>query len=131
MKYQEYWDFVEWSATPSPVRVPKTQQEFAKIKSIHNATLSKWKRVEGFDNDRWRLVTENMGDKLPDVIYALQNRIFKDGNPKAIEMFVNWARDVMPTVKVIHEGRIDVSDPETKKSIDEMNKMAKKIYYGK
>lgn len=126
-KYGEYWRFIEWLATPTPLRNPKTQGEFAKENSLHHSTLSIWKLIEGFSDDLWTAVTRRMKDDIPDVVYALKSRIFKDGNPRAVELFIQWARDVMPTLVVKHEGAIDISDPKTKEIIDKVNKITKEL----
>lgn len=126
-KYREYWELVNWFATPAPARNPKSVAELAKVLSLHRTTLQRWENVEGFYEDIWKIVGKEMGKEMSTIVQALKNRIFKDGNPKAVEMFINWARDISPTIVVKHEGKLDITDPKTKDILDKVNQLTKEL----
>ena len=111
-KYAEYWAFIEWTATPSPLRKPQTQRDFARDHSIHETQLSRWRAMPEFNRDVVDKVSELMRDDLSDVMYALRNKIFKEGNAAEVKLFLEWATKWMPTIKLEHAGSVEgiVSD---------------------
>lgn len=102
--FNEYWVFVNWIATPTPLRKPQTQEDLSKELSVNGVTLSRWKCMPEYRRDVNKLVAEKMGDYTADVSYALLNRIFKDGNAAEIRLFREWAQEWMPSINVNLKG---------------------------
>lgn len=127
-KYVEYWDFVQWMATPTPLRKPATQQEFAKVHSMHYNQLGRWRAMPEFKTDVIAKVADLIGDDLSDVMYSLRNKIFKDGNAAEVRLFLEWVTKWMPEVKVRFEGRLEqTSSPELTAIIKEFEGKLKDI----
>lgn len=86
----EYYDFIEWIATPSSIRNPKTQQELSKKFGVGQDTLSEWKSRQYF----WEEVTKkrkNWGrERTPEVILAMYNRIIKTGNAAEVKLWLEY-----------------------------------------
>ena len=104
-KFSEYHDFIFWCAIPEHLRKPATQGEFAKEKSMHESQLSRWKAMPEFRKDLVEKVTELMSHKISNVMYALENRIYKDGNASEVRLFLEWVIKWMPEIKLNLEGR--------------------------
>ena len=70
-KKDEFLQFAEWVALPSPLREPQTQEEWAKEQGIKPGTLSAWKQKPEF----WEVVAGQRKlwcrDKTSDVIAGL------------------------------------------------------------
>lgn len=64
--------FKLWLATPSALRIPQTQGEFADKFGIHPGTLSDWKDVPGFMDDVVKTAKRLAREFTPDVIHALR-----------------------------------------------------------
>src|SRR3990167_10453227 len=125
-KYAEYWDFVKWIATPTPLRKPANQREFAKVHSMHETTLSKWRRMPEFRRDVINAVAEMMHDDLSDVMYSLKNRIFKDGSAAEVKLFLEWATKWIPEVRITGDGSGSLSD-EAKRLVTEYEEKLKNL----
>lgn len=123
--YEEYWRMVEWLATPTPMREPKTQVELAKELSLHFTTLSRWQRVEGCYADIRAQMKRTLRGELPNVLYALKNKIFKDGNAKEIQLFLQWVDDFVEKQEISHTGSIDVDNPDVKKIVSDFESKLK------
>jgi hypothetical protein len=102
LKHQmEFLDFIEWIATPSTIRSPKTQQELAKKFGVGQDTISEWKNRPRF----WASVYERRRqfgrERMPDVIMALYNRIMRTGNAPEVKLwlqyFENWSERIITT----------------------------------
>ncbi len=88
-KYPEFVKFVQWFATPTQFRVPKTQKEFAKLVGVNEDTLTDWKQHPRF----WPLVQQALGswvkEQIPDAIGALQQKILsKKATGSEIELLL-------------------------------------------
>lgn len=128
-RYPEYWRVVEWHATPSPARRPGTLQELAKEISIHNSTISRWKLADCYFTDVQNATKRFIRDDLPDVMYSLRNKIFKEGNATEIRLFLEWATDHSAKIKIEHDGKIqteDISDPEVRQLINKFDEALRK-----
>lgn len=125
-KYQEYWRLINWFAMPSPLRKPGTLGELAKELSVHAVTLSRWQRVDGFYRDVRTKIKEELRGELPDVLYSLRNKIFKEGNSKEIKLFLQWVDDFVEKTEIEHTGELGVS-PELQKLAAEFNDKIKAV----
>lgn len=110
-KYGEYWRFIHWIATPTPLRKPSTQKELSKEIGVNETTLGRWRRMPEFKNDVFRVVADNMADETADVMYSLRNKIFKEGNAAEVKLFLEWVAKWVPTIKL--DGVIPELSPET------------------
>ena len=117
-KLGDYWDFVAWMATPSMKREYKTQREFARVHSIHENQLGKWKQMPEFGRDLMKLVQKNLTEYTGDVGYALLAKIFKDGSAAEIRLWREWAHEIMPAMRVEHTVTEDGS-----KTVEEVKKV--------
>jgi hypothetical protein len=126
LKHQaEYLDFIEWIATPSASRKPKTQQELAKKFRVGQDTLSEWKQR----NDFWKNVAQKRRqwgqERTPDVIMALYNRILKTGSAQEVKLwlqyFEDWSENNPPVFDPLKRKYGDLTDAE----LDERIKKAK------
>lgn len=115
--YPEYWKLVEWLATPTPARRPATQKELAKELSVHFTTLSRWIAIPECYRDVRQRIKQELRGELPNVLYALKNKIFKDGNAKEIKLFLQWADDFVEKHEVEHRGALDIETPEVRKLV--------------
>ena len=116
----EYWDFVNWIATPTPLREPKTQRELGVKIGITEVTLSRWKLTPEYGSDVMLRVRYKMRDDTANVWAALRNKIFEKGDAAEVKLFLEWAHDWMSGIKVKHSGEIEISADE--KEIEEIAK---------
>jgi len=116
LKHQiEYLDFITWIATPSALRIPKTQQELSKKFGVGQDTLSEWKSRHDF----WKRVAEKRKkwgqERTPDVIMALFNRIIKTGGAPEVKLwlqyFENWSEKIISIEPPLRKYA-DLSDSE-------------------
>lgn len=88
IKQAEYDEFLTWTALPSRLRTPKTQQELARKLKVDPSTLSDWKREQTF----WQEVNERIWasarDRNSDVIDALYQGILRTKNPSLIKIWL-------------------------------------------
>lgn len=110
--YAEYWRLVEWSAIPTPMRKPQKQDDLAKELGIHTTTLSRWKLIPEFYRDVRSKIKASLRNELPDVFYALRNKIYKDGDAREIKLFLQWVDDFIEKTEVEHKGEITTTNPE-------------------
>lgn len=72
---EAYEAFIQWSATPSKLREPKTMKEFEKVWKLPDRyTSNEFKRRADFHERRLKTFWDWMFDKFPDVIYAVYTR---------------------------------------------------------
>lgn len=64
----EQVEFMRFLALPKKARQPKTQREFAKLNGVDEATLSDWKRIDGFMAEVKRIAVSLVDDDVPDII---------------------------------------------------------------
>jgi hypothetical protein len=130
-KYPEYWKLVEWLATPTPARKPATLQLLAKELGLHFTTLSRWQRVENCYRDIRERIKKELRSDLPNVLYALKNRIYKDGSAKEIKLFLQWVDDFVEKHEVDHTGIVDFDNPEIKLAVGEFELKLKQSLFKK
>lgn len=73
--------FQEWLALPEIERMPLNQRALAKELELNEATLSRWRRLPGFEVEVQRLIRENIGDALAEVMYAFKAEAKKGSFP--------------------------------------------------
>lgn len=73
--------FQEWLALPDLERMPLNQRALAKELELNEATLSRWRRLPGFETEVQRLIRENIGDALADVMGAFKAEAKKGSFP--------------------------------------------------
>jgi hypothetical protein len=134
-KESEYLQFINWIAKPYSAREPKTQIELAKLLEVEEATLSDWKKREGF----WDLVRAEIKDwakeKTAEVIDAVfkgatsQDSKGQSANAKLwLQYIEDWAekKDISvydPEKETRAKSLLDVynnydeSDPQTKTTV--------------
>ena len=102
-KKLEYQKFVEWMGLPIPERNPKEQKQLALDLDVEEATLSDWKKTDGF----WDLVkTERKKwakDKMSNVLAGLYKKAIKDGSAAEVKLFMQYAGEFVEELKVIKE----------------------------
>ena len=88
--YYEYSRLVNWIATPTPLRNPRTLAELAKELSVHQTTLSRWQNVDGFYGDVRQQIEHEASYHLADVLYALTNKIYQTGRAREVKLFLDY-----------------------------------------
>lgn len=63
--------FQEWLALPKCDRVPASQEMLAREMGVHMSTLSKWKRLDGWQEAVNAKVRSTLGERLNEVYGAL------------------------------------------------------------
>lgn len=106
----EYQRLVRWCATPTPLRIPDTQGKLAVELQLDETTLSRWKRMPEFYGDVRLEIKRTMRDEVPDVLYALRNRIFQKGSKGEVKLFLEWVDEFIPTTKLITDS-LNPTDP--------------------
>lgn len=115
--YPEYWKFVGWIATPTPLRNLKTQRDLAKELQVHEVTLSVWKSVEGFRDDVRRKIKEWAGDDTPNVIRGLRRKAIQDGTAAEVKLWLQWVDDWVPKEETKHSGTVETELSEESKKL--------------
>jgi len=88
-KDAERLQFIEWLATPSTERKPRTQAELAQHLGVEPATLSDWKRSLGLCEEVRRRVDERVREHHPDVLAALVRKA-KQGDVQAQKLYLQY-----------------------------------------
>lgn len=91
--------FMYWLATPKFERKPHTQGEFAKTIKVTERTLSRWKKLEGFDAEVNRIARHNLKKHVPDVLGALA-REAKAGSFQHLQLFLKIAEEYEESVNL-------------------------------
>lgn len=60
--------FLLWLMLPSRERVPLSQQMLAKELGVREETLSRWKQLPGFEEERLRLIRESIGREAHEIM---------------------------------------------------------------
>ena len=63
--------FIQWLALPESERVPKTQKELAGELNLRPATLSRWKRLPGFDLAVLKEAGRRLGQRMPEILAVI------------------------------------------------------------
>lgn len=102
----EYIRFVQWIASPIPLRVPKTQEEFAKEVGVNEDTLADWKKREGFW-DRVIKETKHWGkDKTATVLLSLYQKAITEGDAARVKLWLQYINDWVEKQDVAVSGTL-------------------------
>lgn len=74
-----------WLALPKRERKPKTARLLSDELGVDEATLYRWRKIDGFNDEVRKLIKENLHDDLPDV-YAALRREAKAGSFQHIKL---------------------------------------------
>lgn len=129
LTYPEYWKFVAWIATPTPLRRSQTQKELARELSVHEVTLSVWKCVDGFGNDVRREVRKWAGDSTGTIIAALRRNIIKNGNAAEVKLWLQWVEDWQEKSGI--EQKVQVEEKKSEEDKQELLDAFDLAFYGK
>ena len=124
-RYPEYHRLVEWLATPTPARNPKTLLLLAKELGVHFTTLSRWQAVDGCYEDVRKRIKKELRSDLANVFQALRNKIFKEGNAREIKLFLQWADDFVEKHEIEQKNAIEFNDPEVRKLVSDFESKLK------
>lgn len=64
------YKFLLWLSLPTWEREPISQQLLAEEMGIREETLSRWKQLPGFDEERLRLIRESIGKEAHEIMGA-------------------------------------------------------------
>jgi Helix-turn-helix of insertion element transposase len=95
--------FIEWLATPKQYRKPKTQRLFAQVIQVDEATLSDWKRLDGFLDDVTALARFHLKGSLSDIFAALSKAAIA-GDVPAIKLALEVAGEYTPKQDITSAG---------------------------
>ena len=112
----EFQEFIEWIALPSKIRKPKTQKELANELGVDNATLSDWKKVEGFWDKVKELRKLWVQDKVSNILSGLYNKALK-GDTSAAKMLLEYANEFTEVTEVKHKIERNLT-PEEKEQLN-------------
>lgn len=88
LKQAEYYEFVQWIATPEPFRDPKTQMAFQEQYHISHDTLARWKHDPNFWDDVRRVWEGRARERSGTVIEALYMKIRNKPDPISIKLWM-------------------------------------------
>ncbi len=100
LKPVAYMRFIEWVATPEPLREPKTQIELAKVLKVNDSTLSDWKKIDTFWLDVEERIKSWMQDKTPNVMGKLYAQIMKEGKAQEVKLWLQYGVGFSEKVQV-------------------------------
>lgn len=69
--------FIEWLSLPTRQREPFSQGMLAAELGVAEATLSRWKHLEGFDDEVQATIRRNLGDVLNEVVGSFKDEAKK------------------------------------------------------
>ena len=75
-----------------------------------------------FHRDMVERISRTMSDRLANVMYALENKIYKEGNAAEVRLYLEWALKWWPEVKIHLE-----QTGETTLSDDTVTRLAKEF----
>ena len=81
---------IEWLAVPKGVRQPSTQEELATQIGVTRRTISRWKKLPGFQEAVCQRSCLLLRDRLPDVLGKLGD-LAEAGNLQAIKLVLKAA----------------------------------------
>lgn len=122
-KLTEFQEFIEWVSLPSGLREPTTQKELAKKFGVDNATLSDWKKVEGFWDEVKKKRQLWVQDKVSNVLYGVYNKALT-GDVNAAKLLMGYANEFTETTEIKHKIERDLT-PEEKEQLNKALEYAK------
>ena len=79
--------FIEWLALPKYERFPPTQDLLAAEMGLNPATLTRWKKEDGFQRAVNDIAQQHLGGSVPEVLGALRREAEK-GSYQHIKLFL-------------------------------------------
>jgi len=122
LKQAEYYEFVQWIATPEPFRRLQTQQDFQREHKISHDTLARWKHDPNFWEDVRRVWEGKAKERTASVIEALYLKIVKKPDPISIELWMKLIEGFTPQSGQVQPGIATVTpelSDEQKKLLDQ------------
>ncbi len=112
-KKQEFQEFVEWIAQPAKLRDPKDQIGLAQKLGVDNATLSDWKKVEGFWDEVRKLRKDWVQDKVSNILLGVYSKALK-GDVNAAKLLMEYSNEFTETSEIKHriEGVLTAEQQE-------------------
>lgn len=95
--------FMHWLATPKFGRDPGTQGLFAEKLGVNEATLSRWKKQDGFDAEVNSIARRELKKHVPDVFGTLAREAI-DGSFQHLQLFLKVAEEYEELVRNEHSG---------------------------
>lgn len=99
-----YSEYCEWFATPTPLREPKYQYEFAKLHGVSRQTLLNYTKLPEFWGDVWKATLRWAVDRNADVIGAVYLGAVQDRNPHMAKIWLEYVMKI--------SNKVEVADPE-------------------
>jgi len=96
--------FQEWLATPKIIRTPPTQDMLAGDLGLNAATLSRWRKLDGFQDAVTALARKFLSDDLPDIYGALRREAVK-GSFNHIKLSLELSGEHIERVDVTSGGQ--------------------------
>lgn len=100
--------FMRWLALPKAERQPKQQRQLATELSVHETTLSDWKRIDGFAAEVTKLARSYMQDDTPEVLATIR-REAKRGTPYHTNLFLSMT-DLGADLETAGKGPVPVRE---------------------
>ena len=94
--------YIEWLACPRYERIPPTQEMLAASVGVDPATLWRWSKLDGFQDEVNKLARQSIGKKLPEVYGALLREAEK-GEFQHIKLLLELAGEYVPAQKTMNE----------------------------
>lgn len=121
-KKQEFWEFIEWMSLPANSREPKTQKELAQKLGVDYATLSDWKKVDGFWDEVKKRRKVWVREKVSNILLGLYGKALK-GDTAAARMLMEYADEFVEVSEIKHKIESNLTEEE-KQAINEAIKYA-------
>lgn len=130
IQYPEYWLFIDHLATPTPKRKYKDQREIARSLSVHEVTLSRWKKVDGFLEDLVAMIRlKQIDNNLANVIQGMAVGAMQ-GFSQPAELWLAFVMKYERTQKFEHDVGNNLAEI-IKASMDKQRKDAEVIDHEK
>jgi hypothetical protein len=88
--------YIEWLASPRMTRTPPTVEMLAEEIGVNAATLWRWSKLPGLDEEVKRLIRGSLGKKLPD-LYGALIREAEQGSFPHLRMALEMIGEYVPT----------------------------------
>ena len=110
-KKLEFQEFVEWMGLPMNLREPRNQKELAKKIGVDDATLSDWKKIEGFWDEVRKLRRVWVQGKVSNILLGLYGKALK-GDVGAAKMLMEYSNEFVEVSEVRHKIEGQLSEKE-------------------
>jgi len=95
--------FQEWLATPKFIRTPPTQDMLSTTMGLNAATLSRWRKLDGFQSAVTEIARQFLSNDLPDIYGALRREAIK-GSFNHIKLALELSGEHVDKVDVTSGG---------------------------